>query len=259
MRRVLLALSLLSFIAACAPTPAGVAVPESASLRFGSVDLEPGAVLVRSERGQLDGKMRYGLRGADLEILIEETQRLELLRLEGGVPTELRVTYEDSSSSTWNSLTGERDETISPVMRQTYRLSHRPGSVEVAQDVSLAEYSKIHDDFSTLGPQFSVPRALANRTVKVGERLTIEQDVGDEYTFEMRLLGASVFEQQAVAVFSFQMEGEAGGGRFDIEGRVLVELESARLVSMEGKGPFRAKQGGAKIKGEMSLEWRYRY
>jgi len=198
----------------------------------------------------------------------------EVLAVDGGVITKIKLTYKDKKET--QSAGGKLKDEVVPTVGKTY-VVWREGDVvkATAEDGSAppkAELEEVLDDNKNLGRPAALEMVLATKRFKVGERveLTAEElatintakgsGPGDPAASAMVFTLTGVEGTTASFTMSMTMglKGPKGDMEISLAGTASVDTATGRPLSLVGAGPLKGNMG-APVTGTMNAETVYTY
>ncbi len=207
------------------------------------------------------------------EKTIRNTQRriVTTAEMDAGRTTGVHVKYEEATTqligktaANKNSGAGTPAEStvVQPVQGKAYRCQREPGSEgqevgklivtnDAGQTPPPAEYEIVAENMDAVGRINPLADFLANRTIRIGEKVTLPKEVaervfgtdqfGQVTRFDLTLQTVQKEGGKPCAVFLANVEAAAHGSSqmgLQVEGPMVVQLDTCRAIRTDLSGPI---------------------
>jgi hypothetical protein len=174
--------------------------------------------------------------------------------------TAVRVRYSEATKKIKDSESGEPAmPTVQPVQGKSYRCRRQPGedgelivTYENGETPPPDELEIVTTNMEMIGHVNPLAQLLSGRTVRVGETVKLPQQVaeqlfnlGDRFgsvtRFDLKLEKVEIGDGGQRAVFLAHLEAASNDSsqmRMQVEGPLLVQVETSRAVSLALSGPI---------------------
>jgi len=264
--------------ASAAPAPAPqppaadpVAPPAGDGLKIGVPAFKVGDTETKTEKMAM--KMHIEVKPGqkvDIDVTKDAVETLEVLAVDAaGLKTKVKLAY--TSLKETESMGGKSKDKPSPTAGKTYIAWLEGGEIKVTREdgsaPSAEEIEEVADDQKHLGFADPMDLVIAGRAWKTGEKVVFtEEELAKinvprgtspkkEKLTAMQLTLAGVDGNAAAfeMVMGMDIMSEKGTMKVTLNGKVVVDVTSGRLLTLAGTGPVEGNMG-VPVTGEITTD-----